>query len=411
MKDPLTVFYDFPKNLTLFETRSIVAAHNAEVGFMAFQELVKDGYVVFNILISNEDTFDTSEPPTSRKEQVLRECRGIMFSPMTDDVLRIGFQKFFNVNQTAESRSENIDWTFPHRVLEKLDGSMLIPFLPEGGTEFRWGTKRGVTEVAGPVEEYVKANPKYDAIARDMHAKGKSPIFEWCSRKQRIILDYPKDRLVMTAVRDMGDGSYMPYPEMVEYCVAHDVEVVRCMGETVGEISAFLKHTADLKDAEGYVIRFDNGHMVKTKSIDYCLKHSTMDGLRNEKDVWRMILEERLDDVLPLLPPMEKERVERFEKDFTIAIQRVADRIQATVDTFVAERGRDKKTFAVELATKANGFDKGLLFAAHDGKNMVDTVRKTLLSNARSGPSIEAVRHHVGRIDWATYGVTTEDAA
>jgi hypothetical protein len=36
-----------------------------------------------------------------------------------------------------------------------------------------------------------------------------TPIFEWCSRNQRIVVDYPEDMLVLTAVRDNIEGVYI----------------------------------------------------------------------------------------------------------------------------------------------------------------------------------------------------------
>ena len=43
------------------------------------------------------------------------------------------------------------------------------------------------------------------------------------------------------------------------------LEVVKALSGSVESIQHFMKEAHDLEGAEGYVIRFDDGHMVKLK--------------------------------------------------------------------------------------------------------------------------------------------------
>ena len=52
--------------------------------------------------------------------------------------------KFFNVNEREETLIQHIDFSQPHLILEKLDGSMITPF--EVDSRIRWGTKMGLTD-------------------------------------------------------------------------------------------------------------------------------------------------------------------------------------------------------------------------------------------------------------------------
>ena len=135
---------------------------------------------------------------------VRRECRGIIFDTATGDIIRRPFHKFFNVNERDETQDHRVDLSRPHAILEKLDGSMIAPFLVNG--ELIWGTKMGATDVAKPVEEFIKNNPQYLSFAEEAVHHGLTPIFEWCSRKQRIVLDYKEDQLVLTAMRNQITG-------------------------------------------------------------------------------------------------------------------------------------------------------------------------------------------------------------
>jgi len=51
-------------------------------------------------------------------------------------------------------------------------------------------------------------NKKYQQFAKWCIENRLTPIFEWCSRKQRIVIDYPEDKLVLLAVRENMSGKY-----------------------------------------------------------------------------------------------------------------------------------------------------------------------------------------------------------
>lgn len=87
--------------------------------------------------------------------------------------------------------------------------SMITPIPVDGN--IRWGTKMGVTDVALGAEEFVAKNPQYQELAKWCIQNKKTPIFEWVSRKQRIVIDYEEDNLILIAIRDNVTGEYMPY--------------------------------------------------------------------------------------------------------------------------------------------------------------------------------------------------------
>ena len=167
----------------------------------------KDGdYTVINYVVQMSDTFP---PVTDESHAILRELRGLIFKTSTGEVLQRRLHKFFNVNEKDETQVSKIDFTQPHVILEKLDGSMITPVWTSDG--LRWGTKMGVTQVALPVEEFVAEHPEYTLFAQHCLEMNVTPIFEWTSRKQTIVIDYPTDNLILIAIRDNVTGEYLPY--------------------------------------------------------------------------------------------------------------------------------------------------------------------------------------------------------
>lgn len=120
------MFYKFPENLTLDETRSVINAHNEALGVKAFIEADRGDISIFNYIVSFDGSFPefTGDEARDREIAIIRECRGLAFDKATGEVAIRKFHKFWNVNQRAESQADVIDWSRPHDVLLKEDGSI-----------------------------------------------------------------------------------------------------------------------------------------------------------------------------------------------------------------------------------------------------------------------------------------------
>ena len=83
-------------------------------------------YKIIDYQILRPETFD---------HPGLLECRGIKFDA-DGNLLARPFQKFFNLGERPEGMPQDLDWSRPHRVLEKLDGTMIHPARLEGDIVF-----------------------------------------------------------------------------------------------------------------------------------------------------------------------------------------------------------------------------------------------------------------------------------
>ena len=171
--------------------------------------------------------------------------------------------KFFNVNERDETAAHLIDLGRPHVILEKLDGSMITPVYTEAG--IRWGTKMGLTDGGMGAEVFVAQRPQYQELAEHCREGGQTLIFEWCTRKQRIVVDYPDDRLVLIAIRDNITGEYMAYPYLQFIGQQYDIEVVKAYAGTTENMQHLIDETRGSEGIEGWIIRFDDGQMLKVK--------------------------------------------------------------------------------------------------------------------------------------------------
>lgn len=315
----------------------------------------KDGYQVINYVVATHDTFPEGNP-------MRRECRGLIFD-MDGYLINRRYHKFFNVNERDETAIHSIDWSRPHVILEKLDGSMVSPFFVEG--HLRWGTKMGITDTSMEAEAFVASRPDYAELAAHYLANGFTPVFEWCSNKNRIVLDYPEDRLVLTAMRENVSGNYLLQDALEAIGRRYGIEVVKAYDVAS---SKHPSHIIDMvraaEDAEGVVVRFDDGHMVKIKSDWYVRIHKVKSLLGQERDVVSLILNNELDDMLPVLPREDVERVEKFQKAMTDELRKCSKVMADCVHTM--RTNLDRKAFALQVAPTFDPVWRGLVFQFWD---------------------------------------------
>lgn len=366
-----------------------------------FKVMNKGWYTVINYMVAFEDTFSLIRHRTHFNMWMRRECRGLIFDTATGDILSRPYHKFFNVGERDETQFDKIDWNMPHVILEKLDGSMIRPIpTPEG---FRLATKAGVTDVAMNAEYFIADKHNYAEFIHTMTYNVMTPIFEWCSRSNRIVIDYPEDKLVLTGVRNIIDGTYLPYNKIVELAQLFEIPVVKSLQsqeDTTVVDDELIENIRQWDDGEGVVIRFDNGHMVKVKADEYILRHRSKEQINSEKNIIQVILNDAVDDMIPLLTEDDATRLRKFQSEFWSAVDEVAQDL-----TTIFEGGDkmypDKKEFAVEFVNKMLlPIHRPFMFGMKQGKEckelLIDSIEKSLTSQTKLNDS----RWMFGGISW-----------
>lgn len=353
--------------------KSIEQCRQAIVGRPEFSETDKGDYIVFNYHVAHEDSFECP---------IRRELRGLTFSK-NGTILSRPFHKFFNLNEKEETR--NIDWTRKHVILEKLDGSMVRPlFLSEG---LRWATKAGVTDISEMAEKYVEKNPRYKDFAHMCFQSKCTPIFEYIAPSNRIVIAYGDEDLILLAIRNNETGKYFIYETLLFVVNQFEIPVVK---QHMGGLNALKDETG----IEGVVVRFDDGQMFKIKTEWYVAIHKAKENILFEKNVIKLILEERLDDIIQELPDSDVERITQYQETLLDNIDKAVLLCQSALKS---AEGQDKKYFAINIAPKLIPILRVACFACwNNPENIRDSLILNILKKTSTQSEVDSIRDIIG---------------
>lgn len=356
----------------------------------------KGTYTVINYNVMMADTFPTviQELLDAGHEQddyarIRRECRGIIFDSKTGDIIRRPFFKFFNVNEREETQLHNLDFSKEHWVDIKLDGSMIAVFAHEGNLV--WGTKMVAPDFHDMVEKFVESSDvDYAGFCWKSINDGYTPIFEWMHPQKRIVIDYGKEpALTLLAVRHMVTGTFADLDKTPAR--QYGVPIVE-QHSKVTDPKAFMEYVHDLKNAEGFVIRWADGHRVKIKAHEYIQIHKAKEAILQDRNIVSLIVENLLDDIKSHLPSEDKIAIEEFENKINAAIIR---RMDVILQIFDGIGNSDRKSFALGLANDLDQFTKAAIFTCwdkRDANSVLSCIKNTILNNLSKTVKYEYIK-------------------
>lgn len=283
--------------------------------------------------------------------------------------------------QTLESRfnthTKSINLLDIFLVLEKLDGSMVMPIrVHNNHIVFR--TKRGYfNNVTNEADLFVhntqfhhhhhsgdtapEKRMQYLEFCEYTMKQGLTPIFEFYSKQNMVVVEYSETFLTLIAIRSTSHGTYMPYEEMCELCEKFNVPYVTCIFSSKSNNNTRVRrsnnctmdstdssppfntpliiHTFEelknkvneLRGIEGVVLRHKKtGEMFKLKTKWYSELHKKKqlitDSNPSPSHVWKLVLDESVDDFLPFLnTEKEKQELRRFNDQVWNAIDECAE--------------------------------------------------------------------------------------
>lgn len=372
--------YKFPKIKHIDDVRSAIA----DCDEIIIAE--RDHFDVVNYIVATDTTFPDI---TDEKSALRRECRGLIFDKQGNLISR-PFQKFFNVNEREETQVQHIDFSKPHRILSKLDGSMIRPIRING--DWRLGTKMGITDVAMQAEAYIADKPhfaKFFDFCEHLGENGVTPIFEWLSRQQRIVIDYPVDELVLLAVRDNLTGEYYVYEMLEKISREFNMGIVRQFPGSMQSMQDLIDHTRAAEGIEGYVVRFDDGMMVKIKGDWYVQIHKAKEQIGREKNLIAMLLDNNIDDVKPFLLQDDLDRLEDFEYAFWKGIHATVEELKKDFSEYHRQSRRD---FAIQIQECLSFWTWPILFKMYDGHDCLEVVLDVIRKNLSNQKKVDSVR-------------------
>ena len=338
----------------------------------------RDFGTVINYVVSMPDTFDMSSPD-DLGGAIRRECRGLIFDK-TGRLMSRPFHKFHNIGEREETQINEIDIRQPHVIMEKMDGSMIRPIIQNG--YLRLATKMGLSDQALQAEQWLQQQPGSRQIWLRKGVEDQvTHIFEWTSPENQIVLHYNKPDLVYLGTRDNATGAYI----MDKSC---PFTVVPQYGSIENSLSEYVSRQREQENREGDIIRFADGHMLKIKNDWYVRIHKTIDRIVFDRNIVNLIINEEVDDVIPMLPQVQADRVRGFELRFWDAFKSTEDALMLLYLEAKNDYGCDRKRIALEFVpTLEHKTDASFIFRALDGHNMrellIDYVKKHLSTNTK----------------------------
>ncbi len=247
--------------------------------------------------------------PDSFDDPIRRECRGIKFYPDGKIAAR-PLHKFFNVGERPGSLPEDIDWTRPHHLVEKLDGSMVNPV--GGRVGWRLTTRKGLTAVARAAEKYLTLG--HLKLFDELATINFTPTLEYIGPTNQIVVRYDTHRLVLLAARDMITGEYAPRDQLMWWATKLDVPLISQSCELPCDdfTSDPVVLRADEREIEGWVVLFDDGERYKIKTDRYLRLHRALDATSRERLVLELVLRDEERELLELLPLADAKRLRHY---------------------------------------------------------------------------------------------------
>lgn len=252
------------------------------------------------------------------KDPINVEARGITFDEEGNIVSR-PFEKFWNLNENQFTQFKDLDFTNAY-YYEKLDGSMITPVVVNGKVYYKTN-KSFYSEVAQSCQKDFGDNEKYNDFIREVMEEDCTPIFEYTSPMNRIVVDYgDKSKLTLLAIRFNDTGKYVFRHAVETYAKNYDIPLVKLYDNI--SIQSILSE--DIDNREGYVIRLQSGQRVKVKFPSYLLKHRTLDSKfqfyllkhrMTERNIAAMVIEECIDDFKALVDSRYLPMIEKIESD------------------------------------------------------------------------------------------------
>lgn len=385
------IHYDFPKITDINDVIDDIC------GYDEIRITRKENYTVINYVVAFDDTFEWDEND-SMASAIRRECRGLIFD-VDGKLISRPYHKFFNVGEKKDTQINQINLYEPHVILQKLDGSMVRPIPTSEG--FRLATKAGITDISMNAETFIQDKPQYLNFIRNCIEYKLTPIFEWVSRKNRVVVDYQEDNLILTSIRNNFSGNYFLHWNMVEIAQHYNIAVVKAInGLSIQNIELCVNQIRQWDDGEGVVIRFNTGHMVKIKTDDYVLRHKSKEAINQEKNVLQTVLEDSVDDLVPLLSPSDADRIKSFQKAFWVAVDDLAGEM-ADLYNLGNMMYPDKKDFAVEFVQrKILPIHGPIMYAMKNGKGSKQAIIEMISKNISTQTRIDENRWLFGNLNW-----------
>lgn len=210
----------------------------------------------------------------------MRMSRGITFDTATGEVVSFPYEKFFNMNEYLDGNLAGLAKKMseqPFLASEKVDGILIQAFYDKHTDKIRFGTRaqldpetddKGFLQTA---EKLANKTGRYDDLKQHLQG-GRSMILELIDPSYRVVVGYgKKSALFLHGIRDLKTSEMLDFKETQAIAKNFGLETPNTYEfKSFEELADFQKNTKE--DLEGFVLRFQDGSMIKAKTEAYFAK-------------------------------------------------------------------------------------------------------------------------------------------
>jgi RNA ligase len=262
-------------------------------------------------------------------------------------------------------------------VFEKMDGSLIQPVLINGKVQMKSKTSFESSQ-AHLAQKILNDNEELHFFILSMFEQDWYPLFELIGKDNKIVLDYEQNELVLIAIRN-EEGSYIDITS-----VECPVSVAKKFDLSLDECIEICQNPETNQNIEGFVVRFDDGNAVKIKSKWYLENHRIVSDADRNLEVFRMILNDTIDDVLALVSEKRRKEIQEIQDLVVMYVNHYTVQIE---DIVKKGDGGDRKTFVEKY--KSHPYF-GVIMGALKGNNVNEALREVMLKRYNKEQKVNA---------------------
>ena len=326
----------------------------------------------FNYFICGWNEFNN---PLSEKPEVKAfDMRGTTFVFNKDGSLYKRFfmlPKFFNINQIEATQYYKIKDKEIDNISTKEDGSLVAFMNLPNKKLFSKTIGSFVSEQSQKAYRLLYTNEEHVIWVKKVLDLGYTPLFEYVSWDNRIVILYNKEQLRLIGIRNNATGEYIPafkeFPEEIND-IPKEIETIK---ETKFSLDELLEKAKKEENVEGWVVMFKDGTLIKVKTKWYFKIHGLRtENIFREDYIIKNYIEEKIDDLLSQLDPNLDSDAFNF-----------VDNVENAVNNWIKDI--DSKTFQLKTSYKEKYKSNWDDFATNNHKEAYFGLATTLIKDPK----------------------------
>ena len=255
---------------------------------------------IYNYLLSDKEAF-------MDENNLGSELRGLcVIKENAKENIFLSIPKFFNINEIESTQIHTLKNKKIKKISEKVDGVLIQPVKICGNVQMK--TKQNFENKEATIaQELLESDEELKFFILDCWDNNFQPLFELVQQNDKIVIDYPENKLILIAVRS-ENGEFI---DIDKFDYPNKAKTFNL------SLDEMIQNAKNLKGIEGYVVKFTDGTIVKIKTSDYLQKHKIVMETDSMKNILRRILQEDMDDVYSIISENKLQKIRKIEKAVT----------------------------------------------------------------------------------------------